>query len=262
MGDSGQLANRLPSNVTDGPQSNPPHSHPHQAARSQRMDARSNPADASHGETAGVLSRCMECGETQVSPLVCTTCCTLRPPRGDFNHFVRLGLPIQYSIQPAELERRFLVLARGLHPDQFSLRPAEERSLAGDLSAQLNDSFKVIRDPLLRAEYLLELEGGPTRDQEKKTPPDFLMEMLELNEQIEEAKSEGGAGARDAMLQLETELKKRLDTIVQSLPAAFHELSITDHARRWGSLLHIREQLNMAAYLSGLVETIREWVDE
>lgn len=208
--------------------------------------------------SAGIPSRCGECGESLISPIVCTACATLRPPKNEFNHFVRLGLPLQYSVNLKDLERRFLVLARGLHPDQFAQRPPEERALAEQLSAQLNDSYRAIRDPLLRAEYLLELEGGPTRDQEKRTPKAFLMEMLEINEEIEEAESDLNETARESLSKLKVDLSARRDAVVAEVAGSFANLSPADAAKRYTSLLQIREKLNICSYLVGLIEKIDE----
>lgn len=207
---------------------------------------------------AGAQARCVECGETVLSPLVCTACATLRPPKSEFNHFVRLGLPVQYKIEPRDLERRFLVLARGLHPDQFAMRPPEERELAEQLSAQLNDSYKVVRDPLLRAEYLLELLGGSNRDQDKSTPKAFLMEMLELNEEIESASEDSSEEARATLVRLRDDLCSRLEEIIKTFEPSFSALDQADASRRISLLLQIREKLNMCSYLQGLLQQTGE----
>jgi molecular chaperone HscB len=223
-----------------------------------------------------VPSRCMECGAALVSPLVCLGCPELRPPGGEFDHFTRLGLGRGFAIEPAVLERNYLMLARGLHPDQFARRTKEERDLAERLSAELNESYKVLRDPVSRAEYLLSLEGGPSREQDKRTPRDFLIEMLEANERIEQAESELGESARADLALLRGELQRRNDAVVATLAGAFqhltaaeptvqsaeHTVQSAEHtvqsAERAAALVGIREQLNVSAYLRGLVTQISE----
>lgn len=208
------------------------------------------------GSGPGVPSRCKECGSALVSPLVCLGCTTLQRAESHFNHFSRLGLPLDYNISPAELEKRYLVLARGLHPDQFSQRPADERGLAEQLSAQLNESYKTLRDPVRRAEYLLELAGGPSRDTDKRTPKAFLAEMLEWNEEIEAA-GEGGESKVGKLEQLRAHIGSRLDAAVATLDPAFRTAfsAASEDARR-AALVQIRETLNVCAYLQGLTTQI------
>src|SRR5438045_6866216 len=72
----------------------------------------------------------------------------------------------------------------------------EERELSLKRSSELNDAYRVLRDPLARVEYLLEIEGerkeGETKQQ---APPELLEEVFELNESLDElreAKESGG----------------------------------------------------------------------
>jgi len=104
------------------------------------------------------------------------------------NHFERLGLPRRFSLDDAELERHYLARSRELHPDFFQLGGDLERRASLELSAALNDAYAVLRDPFRRAEYLLQLEGGPTAADLKEMPAAFLEEMLELRMEIEEIK--------------------------------------------------------------------------
>ena len=193
-----------------------------------------------------------------MSPLVCLGCPELRPPGGDFDHFTRLGLARAFAIDPAELERNYLMLARGLHPDQFARRTAQDRALAERLSAELNESYRLLRDPIARAEYLLSLEGGPSREQDKRTPGDFLVEMLETNEKIEEAEADMNPAARAELERLRAELRRRNDEVIAALPGDFTRLGGADPAARAEVLRGVRERLNVSAYLRGLLTQISE----
>ena len=62
--------------------------------------------------------------------------------------------------------------------------------------AALNDAYRVLRDPVGRVEYLLEIEGARKEgEQKQQAPPELLEEVFELNESLDElrdAKSSGG----------------------------------------------------------------------
>jgi molecular chaperone HscB len=78
---------------------------------------------------------------------------------GKGDYFSLFGLPRKLWIEMSTLEKKFLELSWKLHPDKFvNASPADqELSLKG--SSELNDAYRVLRDPVARIAYLLELEG-------------------------------------------------------------------------------------------------------
>ena len=75
------------------------------------------------------------------------------------------------------------------HPD---LHPVENKNKAQALSARINEAYKTLQSPLLRAQYLLSLRGIDVAEDEtaKIEDPELLMEVLETQERIEEAEAE------------------------------------------------------------------------
>jgi molecular chaperone HscB len=112
------------------------------------------------------------------------------------DHFSLFGLQRKLWIEMGSLEQKFLQLSWKLHPDNFvnESSAAQEQSLKQ--SSQLNDAYRVLRDPVARVEYLLEIEGTRKEGEHKqKAPPELLEEVFELNESLDElreAKSAGG----------------------------------------------------------------------
>src|ERR1700689_565837 len=101
--------------------------------------------------------------------------------------FEVLGVPRKYHQPTAELEQRYLALSKQLHPDRFAKAPPRERLSAVQKTTELNDAWRVLRDPVKRAEYLLKLDGLDVADEKSqsvKAAPSLLMEMMELNEQL------------------------------------------------------------------------------
>ncbi len=119
-------------------------------------------------------------------PYLCNTCGTLlRPPPG-ISHFERFGIEPTLDVDLDDLETRYMKLSRKLHPDRMLGKARSVQSRALVLSSALNDSYQVLKDERSRAEHLLQLYGGPSAEQEKRTPQALLLEMLELHEEIEE----------------------------------------------------------------------------
>jgi len=95
-----------------------------------------------------------------------------------------------FDIDLRALRAEFLRLQAKTHPD---LHPPAAKPRAEAASALINEAYKTLQDPLLRAQYLLSLQGidmagdeaGKVEDQE------LLMDVMEAQEAIEEARSEG-----------------------------------------------------------------------
>jgi molecular chaperone HscB len=69
------------------------------------------------------------------------------------------------------------------------MHPQADKKRAEALSARINEAYKTLQNPLLRAQYLLSLRGIEVAEDEtaKVEDPELLMEVLE---QIEEAENE------------------------------------------------------------------------
>ena len=103
--------------------------------------------------------------------------------------FATLGLPRSYDVDLPAVEKTHRELSRALHPDRFVNAGASERRDALSKAVEVNEAWRIVRDPIRRAEALLEL-AGPAVGEERAsaTDPEFLMEMLEQREALAEAK--------------------------------------------------------------------------
>jgi molecular chaperone HscB len=99
------------------------------------------------------------------------------PPKGPFVIDVR------------QLRNEFLQLQAVAHPDRAA---AGEKLRAEAASARINEAYKTLQSPLLRAQYLLSLRGIDVAEDEtaKVEDPELLMEVLEAREAIEDAEDE------------------------------------------------------------------------
>jgi molecular chaperone HscB len=110
--------------------------------------------------------------------------------------FATLGLARRYDLDEAELEQRYRDLQREFHPDRHTQAPAVERRSKLQRAVEVNEAYRLLRDPQRRAESLLALlTGEAPRDPspDRSADPELLMEMMELREELSEAKA-----ARDA----------------------------------------------------------------
>ena len=92
----------------------------------------------------------------------CRECHGVLPPAAaaaDVTHFSRLGLPPDFRVSPRELEARLRAAQWLLHPDKFAQASEEELRRSEGQATLVNESVAVLRDPVKRALYMLELEG-------------------------------------------------------------------------------------------------------
>ncbi len=107
------------------------------------------------------------------------------------NHFELFGLPVAFEVDTARLAETYRELQRALHPDRFANASDRERRLSVQQAAQVNEAYQILRSPLRRARYLLELRGVEF-DDEKQThlDPEFLMTQMELREALAAVRNE------------------------------------------------------------------------
>jgi molecular chaperone HscB len=125
---------------------------------------------------AGVASSCAACG-------------ALQPPEAGADHFVVLGVARRYDLDLGEVEARYKELSRQVHPDRFAKADPRARRASLQRTVQLNEAWRTLKDPVRRAEYLLAHAGVELGAQE--APPPLLMEILELREELGEARLAG-----------------------------------------------------------------------
>ncbi len=105
--------------------------------------------------------------------------------------FATLGIARSFEVDLAATEKTHRELSRALHPDRFVNAGVSERRAALSKAVEVNEAWRIVRDPIRRAEALLELEGVKAPEGKEAQPDaEFLMEMLELREALAEAKAE------------------------------------------------------------------------
>ncbi len=150
-------------------------------------------------EGGATVRTCWSCrGPAGARDRFCPTCGLVQEPAA-IDHFARLDLDPRFDLDTAEIERRYFALQRQFHPDRFAAKSAKERALSLRHATALNEAYRVLKDPLARAEHLLALAGRAMRADGAETvsDPGLLMEAMETREELAEAES---VAAVDAVL--------------------------------------------------------------
>ncbi len=136
------------------------------------------------------------------------------------NYFELFGLPVGYIIDTDQLAERFRELQRVVHPDRYANASDQERRLSMQGATRINEAYQTLKDPIRRAHYLLSLHGIDS-DAEKETTRDtaFLMEQLELREQLEQARHQPDPYA--AINELVSDINQRITSLVGQMAVQF-----------------------------------------
>ncbi|GIU31365.1 co-chaperone HscB [Shewanella schlegeliana] len=105
------------------------------------------------------------------------------------NYFELFSLLPSYDVDTALLAERYRELQRAVHPDKFANASEQDKRLSVQRTAQINDGFQTLKNPIQRAEHLLALKGLEL-SHESTTLKDtqFLMQQMEWRESLEEIK--------------------------------------------------------------------------
>ena len=201
------------------------------------------------------------------------------------DYFSFFNLPRKLTLDVVALEKQFYVLSRKLHPDRFAAKPVEEQEAALVQSSLLNDAYRTLRQPILRTQYLLTLEGVELEEQSKAAtdaarasgeqkkqivPPELLEEVFELNMQLQEMR------AAKQMGEDEPELRRDLMTAKDGFDAKMVEtqeeleglwakwdagIDADDAVAKAAARDGMVALLNRRSYLRNLVRDVNETLD-
>src|SRR5574341_1053472 len=105
------------------------------------------------------------------------------------NHFELFGLAPAYRLEVAALERSYRDIQSRIHPDRFAHAGDAERRASMQWTTRVNEAYRILRSPVQRAKYLLEMHGVDVGfETNTQMPADFLARQLELREELAEAK--------------------------------------------------------------------------
>lgn len=162
-----------------------------------------------------------------------------------------LGLEPKLALDSEDLKKRFYERSRQWHPDRFSRASAGEKQRSEEMTSMLNDAFRVLRDPVSRAEYFLEESG---LELPKDAPPELLEEVFELNMALEELRG-GDASARSQLVSAQERFAGMLGEADRNLSDLFRHY---DDAPGRDVLDQIRSLLNRRKYVSNLVRDVEK----
>ncbi|GAC1369253.1 MAG: hypothetical protein NVSMB30_06900 [Hymenobacter sp.] len=144
------------------------------------------------------------------------------------DYFAFYGLPESFLPDEAALKRLYYAKSREAHPDFHATSSAENQADMLRLATLNTDAYRTLAHPDQRMAYLLRQHGLLAEGKQEPLPPDFLMDMMDLNEQLMDLEAAPEAAAVGNVAAEVRALADALDTGIQPVLAGYEGLP-TDH---------------------------------
>ena len=137
------------------------------------------------------------------------------------SHFELFGLPAAFGLDQEALEQAYREIQSRVHPDRFAHAGDAERRASLQWTTRVNEAYRALKDPVQRGKHLLELHGVDVAfETNTQMPSDFLLQQLELREELESATGKKDAsrlerlrsGLRSQEQGLERQIATAIDT--------------------------------------------------
>ena len=156
------------------------------------------------------------------------------------NYFELFELPVSIQIDKSKLARKYFELQKKYHPDFFARGTEHEQEQALEISSQLNKALKIFKNPDQTIKYVLQLKELLEEEEKYQLPPAFLMEMMELNEEL-------SAESVQQINGLESQLYSEVQPIIEN----YDDASATT-----ANLLKLKEYYYKKKYLQRILERL------
>ena len=116
------------------------------------------------------------------------------------NHFELFGLAPAFGLDKEVLEKAYREIQSQVHPDRFAHAGDAERRASLQWTTRVNEAYRTLKDPVQRAKHILELHDVDVAfETNTQMPTDFLLQQLELREELEAAAAKKDASGLEAI---------------------------------------------------------------
>ncbi len=166
------------------------------------------------------------------------------------NPFELFGVPARFGIDVDAVERAYRALQAEVHPDRHAAADDADQRLAAQASARVNEAYRALKSPVLRAQQLLLLHGIDADDEhDTALSVDFLEQQLVRREAAAEAAAAADIDALDAMLR---DVRREVRAREAELAALLDQDAAWDAAR--GKVRELKFLVKLAADTAAMLD--------
>lgn len=167
------------------------------------------------------------------------------------DYFELFEIPVSLKVDISGLAQKYFALQKKYHPDYHSQESDVQQAEILQKAAAINKAFKTFKNPDETIKYVLKQKGLLEEEEKYQLPPDFLMEMMELNEQLADASLDGSGNLpliKAGIENVENEIYLPVQSIIEN-----YKEGITSTEE----LLKVKEYYYKKKYLNRLKEQLK-----
>jgi molecular chaperone HscB len=139
------------------------------------------------------------------------------------NYFEFYNIPESFLLDEKALKAKYYQLSREYHPDFYANESQEKQNEILQLSTQNTNAYRTLSDQDLRMQYILK-EHGVLEEGKNELPSDFLMDMMDLNEELMELEFDFDADKFHEIGEKSSGLTAQLDNDILPVLQRYSEL--------------------------------------
>lgn len=159
------------------------------------------------------------------------------------------------------LQSKYYKLSRKNHPDLFLSKGEAEYKKALDESSLINKAYNTLKDPITRANYILEIDAPQIANEKSNiVHNDLLEDVMEMQEKIgdyHEASGDSKEALKKELELIRTGLSQKMESLKAEMNKIFNEYDNSNEASKKDSILKkLKSELHKRNYMNTLIRTI------
>jgi molecular chaperone HscB len=172
------------------------------------------------------------------------------------NYFEFYQLPLSCHPDQDLVKKNYYANSKKYHPDRFMQADAKTKIEALQQSALNNEAYTTFQDPMLTISHLLRIKGLLLPDEKYQLPSSFLMEVMDLNEQLSDWENQGkdtelGQSLQESVHEFIKQLQDAIAPTMQLIDSGQEEeslfLKLKEFYFKHKYLLRIKERMSIFA---------------
>jgi molecular chaperone HscB len=169
------------------------------------------------------------------------------------NYFELYELPVLLKVEMNDVKKKFYELSRKYHPDFFANASDEEQADVLEKSSLINKAYKTFQNPDETIRYVLHLHQLIEEEEKYNLDPSFLMEVMEINEQLMDAEMDENQETLTTSQQQADELLIKMYSDVAKIVEHYKESVTTEK-----ELLQVKDYYYRKKYLQRILDKIAQ----
>jgi len=171
------------------------------------------------------------------------------------NYFELYNLPISININQDDVKKKYYQLSKEYHPDFYISESDEKQAEILELSTMNTNAFNTFNNEALLIKYVL-TNYDAIEEGKDKLPQSFLMEMMEMNEQLMELEFDFNANIVE---KVNSELEAKQEELMKLITPFADDLSTLNEEERNIELKKLKDYYLKRKYLLRIKERLNKF---